>query len=288
MLEIVAPVYLCAGLGWLWVRTGRPYDTALMTDLVMLVGAPCLTFSSLTGGEVRGAVLLEMMGGVFLATTTMALIAATLLRVLGLPLGTYLAPLTFGNTGNMGIPICYFAFGPEGLALAICFYATTAFLQFTAGQCMWSGRVSFSELVRAPLIWASLLAGGVLAADVEVPRWILRTTTLMGDFTIPIMQFTLGVSLARLELRSLPRSLGLASVKLTMGASVGAAVGWLLGFEGVAFGVMVLDCAMPVAVFNYMFASRYDRSPSEVASVIVLSTLLAFVMLPILLSLVLE
>jgi predicted permease len=72
-----------------------------------------------------------------------------------------------------------------------------------------------------------------------------------------------------------------------MGASVGAAVGWLLGFEGVAFGVMVLDCAMPVAVFNYMFASRYDRSPSEVASVIVLSTLLSFVTLPILISLLL-
>jgi hypothetical protein len=68
------------------------------------------------------------------------------------------------------------------------------------------------------------------------------------------------------------------------GALVGFAVAGVLGMEGVARGVLVLDCAMPVAVFNYMFATKYEREPGEVASTVVLSTVLSFVTLPIVLA----
>ena len=287
LFSIVAPVYLCAFLGFIWVRSGRRYDTAFMTDMVMMVGAPCLTFSSLVGIEIGFDRLLEMAGAVVLATSCMGALAALVLRIARVPASTFLAPMTFGNTGNMGIPVCYFAFGDEGLVLGVCFYATTALLQFTVGQWLWSGKVSFVQLYRTPLTWASLLAVAVVGLDIDVPRWLLRTTTLMGDFTIPIMQFTLGVSLARLELTNASRSLALSALKLGLGAGVGFAIAELLGFEGVARGVLVLDCAMPVAVFNYMFAASYDRSPSEVASVVVLSTLLSFATLPLLLTRVL-
>ena len=45
--------------------------------------------------------------------------------------------------------------------------------------------------------------------------------------------------------------------------------------------MLSLDCAMPAALFNYMMAARYGRSPTEVASIVVLSTLLAFGTLPV-------
>jgi hypothetical protein len=288
LFSIVAPVYLCAALGFLWVRGGRSYDTALMTDLVLMVGAPCLAFSSLVSSGVDLVALREMVAGVVLATTTMALVAAVILRLFSLPLSTFLAPMTFGNTGNMGLPICYFAFGNEGLALGVCVFATTSVLQFSVGQMMWSGRLSARELARSPLIWSVLISVVVLALDVAVPRWILRTTELMGGFTIPIMQFTLGVSLARLEVTSIRRTLSLALLKIGLGAAVGFTLAWLMGFEGVAAGVLVLDCAMPVAVFNYMFASKFDRSPAEVASIIVLSTLIAVATIPLLISFLLQ
>jgi predicted permease len=284
LFSIVAPVYLCAAMGFLWVRTGRAYDTALMTDLVLLVGAPCLAFSSLVSSGVDLVALREMVVAVVLATGAMAGVSGVILRLWGLPLSTFWAPMTFGNTGNMGIPIAYFAFGDEGLALGVCFFAATSVLQFTAGQAMWSGERPGGELLRSPLIWAALLAVVVLAADLAVPSWLLRTTELMGGFTIPVMQFTLGVSLARLELTSIRRTFALAVLKIALGASVGFAMAALLGFEGVAAGVLVLNCAMPVAVFNYMFASKYQRSPAEVASIIVLSTLIAIVTIPILIS----
>lgn len=284
LVSIVIPVYLCAGMGFVWVRSGRHYDTAFMTDMVMLVGAPCLAFSSLAGGGLDFALLLSMLNAAIVAIACMAVLAALVLWLARIPLKTFLAPMVFGNTGNMGIPVCYFAFGDEGLALAVCVFAATSVVQFSAGVWMWSGELSARQLIRTPLLWASGLALGVVGLDVPVPGWLMRTTSLMGDFTVPIMQFTLGVSLARLEVTSVRRTLGLSCFKLGMGAGVGWLVAWSFGFEGARAGVLILDCAMPVAVFNYMFASKYGRSPAEVASVIVLSTLLAFATLPLLLG----
>ncbi len=50
---------------------------------------------------------------------------------------------------------------------------------------------------------------------------------------------------------------------------------------------MVLQSAMPVAVFNYLFAQRYARAPEEVAGLVVVSASLSFVTLPVLLAFVL-
>lgn len=287
LVSILLPVYLCAGVGFLWVRAGRRYDTRLVTDLVMWIGAPCLAFSSLVGVDLAFAEIVQMAGATLLATVCLALAAGLLLRLTRTPLASFLAPMTFGNTGNMGVPICYFAFGDAGLALGVCFYATTALLHFTVGQWMWSGRASIGQLLRTPLAWATGIAFAMKGFDLPAPEWLLRTTSLLGDFTIPLMQITLGVSLAQIVPSRIPRNLALAGLKLGLGAAVGFGVAGALQLEGVARGVVVLDCAMPVAVFNYMFAVSFDRSPSDVASVVVLSTLLSFLTLPLVLAAVL-
>lgn len=284
ILSIVAPVYICAAVGFLWVRLGRPFDTTLFTDLIMGVGAPCLVFSSLVSYEIELAEAARMALATAVAIFVMAGLAAAILSWSGLPLDTFLAPMTFGNTGNMGIPLCYFAFGEAGLALAICVFATTSVLHFTLGQLIWSGRASWAEVLRTPLVWSSALAVAVMAGEWDLPAWITRTTSLLGSFTVPLMQLTLGVSLAQLGVTRFGRSLGLACLKLLIGLTVGLGVTRLFGFEGVAAGVLILGCAMPVAVFNYMFATRYKRSPGEVASIIVVSTALAAGVLPVLIS----
>ncbi len=193
----------------------------------------------------------------------------------------------FPNAGNMGLPVCFFAFGEEGLALAICFYAVAAFSQYSAGIWIWSGRVSGGELLRTPLAWSVLVAAVILATGATVPLWILRSTELLGAFTIPLMQFSLGVSLQRLELAAVPRNVALALLRLGLGFAVGVALSRLLGLTGAARGVLILDCSMPVAVLNYLLAEKYQRSPSEVASLVVLSTLISLVTLPLVLAWVL-
>jgi len=284
LLAIVLPVYVCAGVGFLWVRSGRPYDTALMTELILWIGTPCLTFAKLTTVGLQVDRLFSMMGAVVVATLCLALLAAAVLGLLGMPLRTFLAPSVFGNTGNMGIAICYFAFGDEGLVLGVCFFAATAFLQFATGPWLWGGDFRPLDPLRSPVVLSTVFAAAVVGWDVPVPIVVARVTDLLGSFTIPIMQLTLGVSLARLRVAQIAMPLLVSTIKLGGGALVGFAVAGLLGLEGTARGVLVLDCAMPVAVFNYMFATKYERAPGAVASTVVLSTLLSFVTLPVVLA----
>ena len=287
IFAIVAPVYLCAAVGFLWARLGRAFDTVLVTDLIMGVGAPCLVFSSLISYEIQFAEALEMIAATTVAIACMAGVSAIVLGVARIPLNTFLAPLTFGNTGNMGIPLCYFAFGEAGLSLAICVFAVTSVLHFTVGQVIWSGRAGWGDVVKTPLVWAAVLALIMMATGWGVSSWLTRTTSLLGSFTVPLMQLTLGVSLARLGVVRPGRSLALALVKLFVGISVGLGVAGLFDLEGVAAGVLILSCAMPAAVFNYMFAVRYERSPGDVASLVVVSTLLAALAVPVLMALLL-
>lgn len=283
LFSIVGPVYCCAALGYWWTRAGRPYDSDLIGDLIMTIGAPCLVFSSLVSLEVETGALVEMALATVLALVVMAVIAAAVLLAFRLPLNSFLAPMVLPNTGNMGLPVCLFAFGDEGLALGVCVFAITATTQFTLGMWLWSGRASLGQLVRTPVTLAAVLSIAVLAGDFSPPRFVLRTADILGGMTIPLMQFTLGVSIARLNISHIPKTLALSIFRLALGVAVGVGVAEWLGLTGVARGVLVLDCAMPVAVFNYMMAERFGRSPTEVAGTVVISTLLAFGTLPLLL-----
>jgi predicted permease len=283
LLSIVAPIYVTIGLGYGWARLGRRYDTDLITDLVMTIGAPCLVFSSLIRLDMAPSALAEMVGATLVALLSFTLVAWIVLRVARLPRTSFLSPLVFANTGNMGLPVCLFAFGREGLALGVCFYATCAISQFTVGLWMWSGEVSFRQLLRTPLSYAALISALVVATGASVPEWIHRTTGLLGDFTIPLMQFTLGVTLARLRLGVAPHIFALSTLRIVMGLALGIGLCELLELEGVARGVFILDCAMPVAVLNYLLAEKYGRSPGDVASLVVLSTVISLVSLPLIL-----
>jgi hypothetical protein len=284
IVGIVAPVFLSAAVGYGWIRLGRPFDRDLVTRLITDVGAPCLVFSGLISLDARSDDLTTIVGAALLAMACFAALGAAVLRLARLPAHTFLPPLVFGNTGNMGLPLCLFAFGDEGLSLAVCFFATVAITHYSLGVWVWSGRVSVIELLRTPLFYGTLFGVAVLAADVAVPVWLRNTTQLLGGFTIPLMMITMGVSLAELRLHGLPRTVALSILRLGMGVAVGFALSAVLGLEGVARGVVVIQCSMPVAVFNYLFAERYNRSPEAVASLVVLSTMLAFALLPLLLG----
>ena len=77
-----------------------------------------------------------------------------------------------------------------------------------------------------------------------------------------------------------------------MRIGVGFLVGWgaaeAFGFTGVERGVLILQCSMPVAVFNFLFAERYNNQPEEVAGMVVISTVLSFATLPFLLAFILN
>ena len=287
LLSIVAPVFACAALGFGWARSGKPIATTTLSDLVLYVGAPCLIFHTLVTTEVEPGALSRMSG------LTLSLIAASFianalaLAALRLPVGNYLGPLTFPNTGNLGIPVCYFAFGEEGLALAVAYFSTSFMVHSLAGDFIYAGKRSARPLLTSPLFYAAILSVLVLAIELPVPKAVLRTTELLGGLTIPLMLITLGVSLSNLGAARLDRSFLLSALRIGLGLGVALILASALELEGVARGVFVLEASMPVGVLNYVFAQRYGREPTQIASLVLVSTLLSLASIPLILAFVL-
>jgi malate permease and related proteins len=288
LLAILAPIFICAAIGFAWARLQRPFDSETITGLVTLVGTPCLVFDTL----VRLGLPLESFGR--MALVTAAAIAATMavsagfLLVLRKPLASFLPALTFGNAGNMGLSVCLFAFGDEGLALAIGYFAVVAVVQFTVGVGIAAGRVSPARLLQVPVLYAVAAAVAYTGFGWILPKWVANTVHLIGGFTIPLMLIALGVSLANLRVRAMLDSVIVGVGRLLIGFAVGVGVAWGFALPPLEAGVVIVECSMPVAVFNYLFALRYNRSPEAVAGSVVLSTVIGFCLLPLLLWLVLS
>lgn len=279
---VVAPIFIVAGLGYVWSRSDTPFDTEFVTTLVFNVGAPCLVFSALSSLTVP----VETFGEVAVAAVTAYIlffvVASAVVLAARLPYDAYMPPLSFPNAGNMGLPISFFAFGEQGLAFAVVFYITGSVLQFTVGVIVTSGHFDLGRLLRVPLIYATALGLVFAVAGARPPVWLLNTTELIGNLTIPLMLIALGVALGRLKVASIKRSLVLSLTRLATGLAIGLGLSALLGLEGAARGITIIQCTMPVAVFNYLLSSRYGRMPEEVAGMIVMSTLISFATLPLL------
>lgn len=283
ILSIIAPVFICALVGYGWVKRGLEFDTPFVSRLVMEVGAPCLIFSTFMEINIDMVAFRSMAWAAFAAMILFGVIGAAALYLCKLDQRTWLPTQMFPNVGNMGLPLCLLAFGESGLALSLTYFMVNVVFGFTLGMAITSGRLSLMELIKSPMFISVIITLVFLFTGSKPPGWIQDTTSLLGDLTIPLMLVAMGVSLARFQITSFRRSFALSVLRIGMGFLVGVALSDILGLKGVARGIMILQSAMPVAVFSYLFAVRYNRSPEEVAGTVVISTLLSFLTLPALL-----
>lgn len=285
---VVAPVVLTTAAGYLWKRLGQGFDHGFVTRLITGLGAPCLVFATLGRAGIPFASLGQMALGTLACVVWFAAFGLLALRLTGQPLRVFLPALVFPNIGNIGLPVCLYAFGQEGLSLAMVYFTICSVLQFTLGEAIAAGRYRLSLLLKVPFLHAAVLAVGFNLSGVEPPDWLINATSLIGGLAVPLMLLSLGVALAELRVAFLRRALAVACGRLGLGLSGALVVILLLGFQGKAAGVLLVQSAMPVAVFNYLFAKMYGNAPEEVAGTVVVSTLLTYLCLPLLVSLALS
>jgi hypothetical protein len=214
-------------------------------------------------------------------------VAWIVLRLAGLSIRSFLPVLAIGNTGNLGLPLCLFAFGQEGLGLAVAVYVTNSVGQFTLTPMLQSQSSPLKTLATTPVVYGALIGTAVLFSGTTLPEWVMTTIGLLGNLMIPLMLLALGNTLGGLQVKRLPFATLWGVGRLLLGFGVAYGVSELFGLEGVAQGVLILQGAMPAAIFNYLFAARYDRHPDEVAGIVLISTLASALSLPALVTFVL-
>jgi len=285
LASIAAPVVLVSAIGYLWGRRELPFDHDFVTRIVTLIGAPALVFVTLARSHFSPADLLRMGGASLLCLLVFAALGFAMLRLAGLSLRIYLPSLVFPNIGNMGLPLCLYAFGEHGLALAMIYFTIGNIGQFTVGPAMAMGRLTVGGVARTPFVYAALLALVCAQFGFVSPGWLTDTLTMIGNLTIPLMLLGLGVALAELTATNKARQFSIALARLALGLIGGLGVSWLFGLQGAERGVVIIESAMPAAVLNYLFARAHGADPDEVAGVVLLSTLLSYVSLPLIILL---
>jgi len=287
LFAVIAPILICAGLGYGWARKGIDYPVDFVTRLVMNIGAPCLILSSFSNAGIDIRKMAEVSAAALVILLIMLVLGGLLIRLMRLKISTFLPSLLFPNIGNMGLPLCLFAFGQTGLALGLTVFLVIFTLQMSLGILLTDGHGHPRELLKQPVLWATVVAVIMVSTSASLPAWLDNTTSILGGATIPLMLITLGVSLAQLRVATWKHSLLFSLIRVLGGFGLAVVVAGMFGLEGVDRGVLILQSSMPVAVFNYLLALRYQREPGEVAGMVVLSTLLAFALLPLIVSFVL-
>jgi len=287
LFAVIAPILICAGLGYGWARKGIDYPVDFVTRLVMNIGAPCLILSSFSNAGIDIGKMAEVSAAALVILLIMLVLGGVLIRLMRLKISTFLPSLLFPNIGNMGLPLCLFAFGQTGLALGLTVFLVIFTLQMSLGILLTAGHGHPRELLKQPVLWATVIAVVLVSIGESLPVWLDNTTSILGGATIPLMLITLGVSLAQLKVAEWKHSLLFSLIRVLGGFGLAVLVAGMFGLKGVDRGVLILQSSMPVAVFNYLLALRYQREPGEVAGMVVLSTLLAFALLPFIVSFVL-
>lgn len=281
VLEIVAPVGLLGAIGFFWVKSGLEYRMEFITRLSMTLSVPALIFTALMKTQIDPSALTALTLAAVVAYLVLTLVFWALLRLGRLSQRTFLAPMIFGNTGNVGLPLALFAFGETGFAYAVVVFAVMAIFSFTAGVWLVSGGGSPLRALKEPVTWGTLLGALFLWQGWQTPDWLTNSLSLLGQIAIPVMLITLGVAVARLNAGRLGKAFLLSLLRVAVCLGIAILVGRWFALEPMAFAILVLQVSTPVAVTSYMLAEKYGADSDAVAGLVIASTVIAVFSLPL-------
>ncbi len=279
ILSIIFPVFACSAMGAAYGYFRRP-DMAVVNRLNMEFFAPFLVFWALMDKPFDFLAYRDLaLGGVavVLGSGLLLLPLAWLLRI---NLKTFLPPMMFNNSGNMGIPLVLFAFGETALQAAIVLFIIEMVLHFTVGFYILNHRTNPFDLLKVPMIQAAILGLLCSGLHLTLPDALANTVKLLGQVSVPLLLFSLGVRLLDVNLRDW--KLG------TFGAIAGPAAGIicvylimpLLHLDAAQYAQLLIFAALPPAVLNVLVAEQYRQEPERVASIVLLGNLASLAIMP--------
>ena len=286
VLNITAPVFILAAVGYGWVKLGFEYRVEFVTRLAMTLSVPCLIFVALMTADIDPQALGSLSLASFTAYGLVSIVFLGIVKLQKLDTSTYLAPLVFGNTGNLGLPLAMFAFGEEGLSYAVVVFAVMAILSFTIGVWVVAGGGSPIRVIKEPVVAATFLGALFLWQGWQTPIFLTNALELIGQMAIPIMLITLGVAIARLETKDMGRAVWLSAIKVVVSAGAAWTAARWFGLAPIPSAVLIVQLATPVAVTSYLLAKKYGHEAQPVAGLVVASTLLCVISLPLILAFV--
>ena len=283
LFEVLFPVFFIVGIGYFLGKKSSNIDTSFITNYSANFGTPALIIF----GVMSSGLTYSMFAGYFVYwLLAMAIFGITGIIFLVLMKKDYireLPPFILPNTGNMGIPICLFAYGTMGMGVAAAISAVIVLLHFTLNIFLASKKFDILIIARSPSFYAILITVAFLYFEIEAPTFVLNTAMLLAYAMIVLVLMSLGIALTQLKVFSLKSSIISSIGRVIVGPMVGFLLIKTFNLSGAPAGVLLIQSSMPSAILTYLIASMY--SPKEVvdsiASTVVVSTLMSIVTVPV-------
>jgi len=283
LIDVIVPVFFVIGIGYYLGKKNPDINTDFITTFAGNVGTPAMIFYTITTTGVTLSVFTEYFIYALVVIGGFSLVGVLFLLLLKKDFISELPPLILPNTGNMGIPICLFAYGTAGLGVASSIASVIILLHFTLGVLLAKKSFSLKILVKNMPIYAIVISVIFLYFEWDVPGYLENTTFLLTYATIFLVLMSLGIALSRIKVVSWMHASILGAVRVILGPLIGFGFINFLNLDGFAAGVLLIQSCMPSAVLTYLVGTMYSEKKvvDSVASVIVTSTIMSFITIPI-------
>ena len=283
LFEVLFPVFFIIGIGYFLGKKKSNIDTDFITNYSSDYGAPALFLFAITSSGVTFSVFSEYFIYSVIALFSFALIGIIFLFFMKKDISRELPPFFLPNTGNMGIPICLFAYGSLGMGVAAAISSLVVLLHFTVNIFLASKKFDIKIILKSPSTYAVIIAVLFLYFELEMPKFVLNTVMLLGYTMIVLILMSLGVSLTQMKVFSFKSSFISSIGRVIVGPIIGLALIKIFNLSGYAAGVLLIQSSMPSAILTYLIASMYSpkKIVDNISSMIVVSTLMSLITIPI-------
>ena len=280
IVAIIFPVFSVVAVGYLYARFRHDADMSSGNRINMDVFTPALIFDYMSSSNYAPTDYLYLSLGCLCVVLGSGLIAWPVARIFGFQWKTLVPPMMFNNCGNMGLPLAALTFGEEMLPAAILLLAISNFLHFSVGQQLVTQKWHFTAVAGNPMIVATILGIAVSLAGIVIPETLRLPIHMLGQISIPLMLFSLGVRMVGIDFRDWRISSVGALLCPLSGLLIALPFVALVPLPGSQAALLLLFSVLPPAVLNFMVAERYGQEPRRVASIVLLGNLSSILVIP--------
>ena len=286
ILEVIFPVIAVVMVGFWAGRKNKP-EMVVANRLNMDYFTPAMVFTVMAGGDFHIREYSWLALGAAISIFACGLIGYLTARGLDEAPKTVGLPIMINNSGNLGIPLALLAFGKEGMSAAVVLFLVSNTIHFIIGPWILDPKARISDVWKIPMIQAAIL--GLLCNVMQIHLWqpLMFALKMLGDISVPLMLFALGVRLCDVKYSESKAALVSAVVRPVAGMGTAALIGWMMDLSAPFIAQLILFGSLPPAVLNYMFAERYHQEPHKVASIVMIGNIAGLVFIPLALIIVL-
>ena len=281
IFEVIFPVFFVIGVGYYLGKKNPKFDTNFITNFAGNIGTPAMIFYTVTTTGITLSIFTHYFVYALIMIGGFVILGLIFLFLLKKDLSMELPPLILPNTGNMGIPICLFAYGTQGLGVASAIASVIILFHFTLGIFLAKKKFSLDVVIKSPPVYAIIVSVIFLYFQIKPPLFLENTTFLLTYATIFLVLMSLGIALTKFKF-SLKDSVILSLCRVILGPLIAFIIIYNFDLSGFAAGVLLIQSAMPSAILNYLVGSMYSPKKviDSIASTIVVSTVMSFFTIP--------